>query len=164
VIPDLSAMSKAIANGYPIAAVMGRDSLRDATARIYLTGSFWYGAVAMAASLATFEAHREEGVLQKVVAMGERLRVGLDQQAESHGFKLRQTGPAQMPMVLFDDDPASEKVRAFTRLAVMEGVYLHPFHNMFLCGAHEEADIDEALDATERAFSALKASGVGAVG
>jgi glutamate-1-semialdehyde 2,1-aminomutase len=164
VIPDLSAMSKAIANGYPIAAVMGREALRDATARIYLTGSFWYGAVAMAASLATFEAHREEGVVAKIVSMGERLRTGLDQQAESHGFKLRQTGPPQMPMVLFDEDPAFEKVRAFTRLAVMEGVYLHPFHNMFLCAAHEEGDIDEALDATERAFSALKATGAASVG
>jgi len=105
--------------------------------------------------------HREEGVLEKIVAMGERLRRGLGQQAESHGFKLRQTGPPQMPMVLFDADPGFEKVRAFTRLAVTEGVYLHPFHNMFLCGAHEEADIDEALAATERAFEALAAGGAG---
>ncbi len=162
VIPDLSAMSKAIANGYPIAAILGKEALREATQRIYMTGSFWYGGVAMAAALATFEVHREEGVLERIIAMGERLRTGLDQQATAHGYTLRQTGPAQMPMVLFDEDPAFERVRAFTVRAAAEGVYLHPFHNMFLCGAHGEADIDEALAGTERAFASMKADGVGA--
>ena len=51
VIPDLSAMSKAIANGYPIAAVMGRESLRDATApdlphRLVLVRSGGHGRIA----------------------------------------------------------------------------------------------------------------------
>jgi len=161
VIPDLSAMSKAIANGYPIAAVLGKDAYREATQRIYMTGSFWYGSVAMAAAMATFEVHREEGVLERVIAMGQRLRDGLEAQATGHGYRLRQTGPAQMPMVLFDEDPAFELVRAFTQRAIAEGVYLHPFHNMFLCGAHGEADVDEALDATERAFRSMKAEGIG---
>jgi glutamate-1-semialdehyde 2,1-aminomutase len=155
VIPDLSAMSKAIANGYPIAAILGKESLREATKRIYMTGSFWYGSVAMAASLATFEVHRAEGVLERIVAMGERLRSGLDAQATAHGYALRQTGPVQMPMVLFEEDPAFEKVRAFTARAIGQGVYLHPFHNMFLCGAHTEADIDRTLEITEDAFAAL---------
>ncbi len=162
VIPDLSAMSKSIANGYAIAAILGREPYREATKRIYMTGSFWYGAVAMAASLATFEVHREEGVLDRIVAMGERLRAGLDQQATAHGYALRQTGPAQMPMVLFDEDPAFEKVRAFTARAIGEGVYFHPFHNMFLCAAHGEAEIDQALTGTDRAFASMKADGVGA--
>jgi glutamate-1-semialdehyde 2,1-aminomutase len=37
------------------------------------------------------------------------------------------------------------------------GVYVHPWHNMFLCAAMAEADIDQALNAAERAFAALKA-------
>ena len=36
------------------------------------------------------------------------------------------------------------------------GVYVHPWHNMFLCAAMTEADIDDALDAAEGAFGALK--------
>ena len=35
--PDLSAWSKAIANGYALAAVAGSDGLRDAAARIFTT-------------------------------------------------------------------------------------------------------------------------------
>jgi glutamate-1-semialdehyde 2,1-aminomutase len=38
--PDLSAWSKAIANGYPLAAVTGADWLRDAASQVFVTGSF----------------------------------------------------------------------------------------------------------------------------
>ena len=36
------------------------------------------------------------------------------------------------------------------------GVYVHPWHNMFLCAAMTEQDIDGALDAADGAFAALK--------
>jgi glutamate-1-semialdehyde 2,1-aminomutase len=36
------------------------------------------------------------------------------------------------------------------------GVYAHPWHNMFMCAAMSEGDIDAALDAAEGAFDALK--------
>ena len=50
VAPDLSAWSKAIANGYPLAAVLGNDRFRAGAASIFVTGSFWFSAVAMAAA------------------------------------------------------------------------------------------------------------------
>src|SRR3546814_17749799 len=43
--PDLAAWSKAIANGYPLAAVTGGDRWREAAQTIFVTGSFWCGAV-----------------------------------------------------------------------------------------------------------------------
>ncbi len=43
--PDLSAWSKAIANGYPLAAVTGNDRFREAATQVFTTGSFWCGAV-----------------------------------------------------------------------------------------------------------------------
>ena len=51
--PDLSAWSKAIANGHALAAVTGNERYRDAAAKLFVTGSFWCGAVPMAAALAT---------------------------------------------------------------------------------------------------------------
>src|SRR5262249_58453338 len=50
--PDLSAWSKAIANGYPLAAVTGNERFRDAASKLYVTGSFWGGADAIAAAIA----------------------------------------------------------------------------------------------------------------
>lgn len=156
--PDLSAWSKAIANGHALAAVAGADALRDAATRIFTTGSFWAGAVAMAAALATMDvADRgiDGGLVAHLERMGQRLRHGIAEQARAHGIGIRQSGPVQMPLILFDDDPGYEKGNAFCAAALQRGVYLHPRHNMFLCAAHGEREIDRALEATEGAFGVV---------
>ena len=154
--PDLSAFSKAIANGHALAAVTGTDRFREAATRVYATGSFWCESTAMAAALATVTALREPSAVAHLQAMGERLRRGLDTLARQAGFTLRQTGPVQMPMVLFDDDPDGLKGRTFCAAALRAGAYFHPRHNMFLSLAHREADIDRALVAAAAGFEALE--------
>ena len=153
--PDLSAWSKAIANGYPLAAITGADWLRNAASQVFLTGSFWCGAAAMAAAIATLTIARREHAIRHMSEMGQLLRNGLAERAAKAGFTLRQTGPAQMPMVLFDDDPDFRKGYAFCAAALREGVYFHPKHNMFLCAAHTKEHIASALHAADVAFAAV---------
>lgn len=151
--PDLAAWSKAIANGYALGAVTGNDRFREAAAHVFVTGSFWTGAVAMAAALATIaklKAIDGPGIMRR---RGERLRAGLDAQARAHGVALRQSGPAQMPAIMFDDDPERKKGWLFCTEALKRGVYMHATHTMFLSAAHGEADIDRALSATDAAFA-----------
>jgi glutamate-1-semialdehyde 2,1-aminomutase len=151
--PDLSAWSKSIANGYALAAVTGNDRFRDAAGRIFVTGSFWYSAVSMAASLATIAKMQAIGGIDIMQRMGTRLRAGIDAQAKAHGLKLRQSGPVQMPVVLFDDDAERKKGWLFCSEALKRGVYMHAVHTMFLSAAHTEADIDRTLEATDAAFA-----------
>jgi glutamate-1-semialdehyde 2,1-aminomutase len=158
--PDLSAWGKAIANGHPLSAVAGSERLRDAAGRAYGTGSFWFAAVPMAASLATLEIAKRDRVVEHIHRLGEKLREGIAAQAKSHGISLRQTGPPQMPMILFDDDLERARGNFWTAEAVKRGVYLHPWHNMFLCAAHTDADIARTLEVTEEAFAALSKSGL----
>ncbi|WP_241748819.1 aminotransferase class III-fold pyridoxal phosphate-dependent enzyme [Teichococcus aerophilus] len=153
--PDLSAWSKAIGNGYPISAVTGAEWLREAASRLFVTGSFWCGAVPMAAALATLGVVLRDDVPGQLARLGQRLRDGLAAGAQRHGIALRQSGPPQMPLVLFDDDIGSRKGDAFCVAMLAHGVYFHPRHNMFLSAAHTEADIDTALAAAEHGFAAV---------
>jgi glutamate-1-semialdehyde 2,1-aminomutase len=158
--PDLSAYSKAIANGYALAAVVGRDALRDAAERIYATGSFWFAAVPMAAALATLDTlEREEGIARMVRA-GARLREGLAAQARAHGLAITQSGPVQMPFLSFAADVAAgtfDRANVFTGEAARRGVWLHPWHNWFLSAAHSDDDVRQALERTDEAFAAVRA-------
>src|SRR3954453_22504414 len=83
--PDLSAWSKAIANGYPLAAVLGRGRYEEAASRIFVTGSFWYQAVPMAAAVAAIEALRDEDAVAVMERIGSRLRDEFDQLAHEVG-------------------------------------------------------------------------------
>jgi glutamate-1-semialdehyde 2,1-aminomutase len=154
--PDLSSWGKCIANGHPISVLLGSNKARKAAAAIYVTGSFWYQAAPMAAGLETLRLIRETDYLERITTLGERLRAGLTERAGAAGFGFRQTGPGTMPLFLFDDDPDLRKGFCFASEMLERGVYVHPWHNMFLCAAMTEADIDGALDAAEASFGALK--------
>lgn len=157
--PDLAAMSKSIANGWPLSAIIGGDRFREAAAKIFTTGSFWYGAAAMAASIATIGILKETDAIGHTIAMGDRLRSGLHEVASRHGFTLRQTGPSQMPMVLFDNDADLRLGNAFGLAALRHGAYFHPRHNMFLCAAHTAVDVDQGIEAADLALRDMVANG-----
>jgi len=154
--PDLSSWGKCLANGHAISALLGSDKARKAAASIYVTGSFWYEAAPMAAALETLRLVRETDYLARLDSLGHRLCDGLKARAAAAGFGLRVTGPVQMPLFLFDDDPDLRKGFCWSSEMLARGVYVHPWHNMFMCAAMTEADIDGALDAAEAAFAALK--------
>ena len=150
--PDLAAWSKAIANGHPLAAVIGWERFRNVAQQVFTTGSFWCGAVPMAAAVATLtELHRIDGPAQ-MAAMGQRLRDGLAERARHRGLRIGQSGPAQMSTLLFADDPDWKHGSAFCSEALRHGAYFHPKHNMFLSCAHTPADIDLALEAADAGF------------
>jgi glutamate-1-semialdehyde 2,1-aminomutase len=153
--PDLSCWGKCFANGHPISALLGSEPVRQAAAAVFATGSFWYQAAPMAAALATLKRIEETDYLEHMERLGARLREGLAERAAAADLGLRQTGPLTMPLFLFDDDPDLRTGFAFASQMLARGVYVHPWHNMFLCAAMTDADIDEVLTAAEGAFAEI---------
>jgi len=156
VLPDLSAWSKAIANGHPLAAVLGSGAWADAAASIFVTGSFWFSATAMAASVATIGALRAENAIEAMDRAGEALRAGILRQAEARELSVSYTGPAAMPYLTFRGDRNHELGSTFAAAAMRAGTYLHPRHNWFVSAAMTEADIAAALAATDEGFAAVQ--------
>ena len=154
--PDLSAWSKAIGNGYPIAAVLGTESLRDAASAIFVTGSFWYQAVPMAALIATITAIRDEGAVPAMERIGSMVRDGIRRQAADAGLTVLQTGPVQMPSLSFAGDENFAMARAFCAETIEHGVILHPRHNWFVSAAHTDRDVERVLEATAHGFEAVR--------
>lgn len=153
--PDLSCWSKAIANGYALSALLGSKYTRDGASQTFVSGTYWIQAVPMAAAVATLEVIQETNYLEHCVALGRMLRTGLDERAAAHGFQLRQTGPVQMPSILFDEDPDLRLSMAFCSRMMRLGIYIVPHHNLFLCAAMTESDIAETLDAADTALADL---------
>lgn len=156
VAPDLSAWSKAIGNGYPIAAILGSAPFSDAASRIFVTGSFWFQAVPMAAAVATITAIREEGAVAAMQRTGTMLQEGIERQAAEAGVRISMTGPPAMPNLRFPDDADLAKGKTFCGTAAEHGVIIHPRHNWFLSAAHTDRDIERGLDATWAGFQAVR--------
>lgn len=154
--PDLSTWGKSFANGLPISALLGSDRAREGAGSIYATGSFWFSAVPMVAALKTLQILRESDYLEHMLALGTKLRSGLQDAAAEADMGFRQTGPVQMPLFLFDDDPDFRIGFAWSEAMLRRGIYVHPWHNMFLCQAMTDADIEMTIDAARDAFAEVK--------
>ena len=150
--PDLACYSKAIANGYPLSACLGRDALRDAAKRVFFVGTYWTAAVPMAAALACLAELERSDAIEHMDRMGTVLRVGMERQAAAHGLAVRSSGPPAIPFMTFAGDEGFAESRRFAAACAAHGVYLHPHHNWFLSAAHGEGEIGRVLEATEAAF------------
>jgi glutamate-1-semialdehyde 2,1-aminomutase len=157
--PDLSSWGKCIANGHPISALLGSEKARKAASEVRYTGSFWFQSGPMAAALVTLDRIMGTLYLENIQSLGRALRSGMAAAARKHGVGLRQTGPVTMPMFLFDDDPDLRKGYHWCGEMASRGVYMHPFHNMFISNALTMDDIEETLAAADGAFKALAAAG-----
>jgi glutamate-1-semialdehyde 2,1-aminomutase len=154
--PDLSAWSKAIANGRALAAVLGSDAFRDGARQVFVTGSFWFAAVPMAAAVATIGALRDEDAIGTMRRQGEALRDGILAQARAWDLTVRYTGPPAMPYLTFAGDTDHELGGVFAARVLRGGAYIHPRHNWFVSAAMTSGDLALVLEATDQAFAAVR--------
>jgi glutamate-1-semialdehyde 2,1-aminomutase len=155
--PDLSAWGKAIANGHCLSALLGNARARPGIEAVFVTGSYWFQSAALAASLVVMGRIKDGAYLDRINATGGRLRAGLDELAARHGVGFEQSGPVTMPLMTFTDDPDFRAGFFWCTEMLKQGVYMHPWHNMFINTAMTEAHLETTLKAADKAFAALKA-------
>lgn len=155
--PDLVCLSKAMANGYPAAALVGRDALRDAAESVFVSGTFWGYPPALAAALETLAILGDPGfdACAHMAEMGRRLTSGLGALAADLGVPLVTSGPEAMPLVRFVGDDDFTLACRFAASLAAHGTFVHPTHNWFLSLAHGPDDVDTTL---EHAAAALPAA------
>ncbi len=152
--PDLICFGKAIANGYPLAALVGADALKQSAIDVFYTGTQFFNAAPMAAAKATLEELVKVDAARTMTEIGNTLNNGLVRVAAEHGYELVASGVPAMPYYrLANVDVTSH----FTWIdeCVKRGVYLLGYHNHFLCTAHTEADLETTWARASAAFEAL---------
>jgi glutamate-1-semialdehyde 2,1-aminomutase len=160
VAPDMTTLSKALGNGWPIGAVIGPRAVLAHAAGMHLSATYHGDTAAMAAALATLEIIERDGVQETVWALGQRLIEGLNGAARRHRFPAEAYGEPipPMPFLRFTHpDPArNEQLKELVYARVMaEGVLLHPRHMWFVSTAHRAADIDRAVETVDAAMHAV---------
>jgi glutamate-1-semialdehyde 2,1-aminomutase len=155
--PDVAVYCKALGNGYPISAAVGRADLKVAASKVFLTGSYWNSAVPMRVALKVLEVLERDNGLAHMDRMGGLLGEGLKQLALKYGQRIKWTGPNAIPFSSFENDPAWHRQQLFCTEVTARGAFFHPHHNWFLSVAHQEKDIADTLAAAEPAMAMVQA-------
>lgn len=154
--PDLVCFCKAIANGYPISALVGTDALKSDAAKVFYTGSYWFSAGPMAAALACLRELKEIDAPRVMLEKGKKLCDGMVAIAAKYGHQLKVTGAASMPYLRLVDGDSLMLHQDFCAECTKRGAYFTSHHNWFLSVAHTDEDIQRTWDIVDDAFKALK--------
>jgi glutamate-1-semialdehyde 2,1-aminomutase len=110
----------------------------------------------MVAALATIEQIQATKALDKISKTGKMLQDGLKKRAAAHGLQVTTSGPPPLPYMTFANETNFRRMQCWSRYMVTHGVLVHPHHNWFISAAHEESDIQQALDVADEAFAVVK--------
>jgi glutamate-1-semialdehyde 2,1-aminomutase len=151
--PDLVVLGKALANGFPLAAVGGRAEVMDGVRRTWISSTLATESVALAAATATLRAMEDDRVLEHLTLVGGRLLAGLGELAERHGgIVAGVAGIPEMCHLHYREEAQSGRVAlacAERGLLFKRGAY------NFVSLAHDAAAVDRALRILDDALSAV---------
>lgn len=171
VTPDLAIFGKALANGFPVAALAGKADLMErlgipAGGNVMHAGTYNGGLPAMAATVATLNVLCESETWSGLEASGEKLKAGFAAALEKAGVEARIQGwPAVFHMALGVSEPIVDYRSSVTTdkeryvklcLALLErGVRALERGAWFVSTAHDEAAIDDTIAAFEDALTVV---------
>ena len=152
---DLICFCKALANGYNMSAVCGREELRTTASSLSFTGSYWMSAVPFAACIACLTKLKALDAPRLFREKGTKLTEGFAAAAASHGFRLVVSGEPALFYLRIANDDSLMLHQEWIAECVSRGLFLTSHHNHFLNAAVTDEDIALAVDIADDAFSAV---------
>lgn len=157
VIPDLACFGKAMANGFPIAAVVGRREVMERLDQAFFSFTFGGDASALAASLKVIEIMETEDVHGHLNRLGGRLKQGLIDLLAAHKLEsaIQVKGQPCWHGLKYADDPDKTQVirSLFQQEANRRGILVLNSHNMTY--AHTEEDVSQTLAVYDQVLTVL---------
>jgi glutamate-1-semialdehyde 2,1-aminomutase len=121
VTPDVAVFAKALGNGHPIAAVIGRATTMEAAEGTFISSTYWTEGVGPVAALATIRVCRECDVAAHVRQIGEQFRAACRRLGEQHGLPLMLGGYPALTTLGFAHPDNAALVTLFTVRMLAQG-------------------------------------------
>ena len=153
---DLICFCKALANGYNVSALCGKDFLKNTVSGISYTGSYWMSAVPFAAGIACIEKMKRLDIARLLNEKGTKVKEGLIAAAKKFDFGLRVTGMPCLFYLRIADDPTLSLHQEWVAECVRRGVFFTNHHNHFVNASLTDEDIAETVAVAEEAFEAVR--------
>lgn len=166
--PDLITTAKSLAGGMPLSAVIGKASIMDSPDPGGLGGTYAGNPVACAAGIAVLEVMAEERILDRSIALGEKLIARLKTMAQRNDVAPLDDIRGLGAMVAFDvvkarggHEPDPDRTKRLTVEALKRGLIL------LTCGLYgngirilvpinaSDAIVDEAMGILEESLKAV---------
>ncbi len=150
VTPDVSCFGKAMANGYPISAVVGKERfMKVCEKKVFISSTFFPNSLEMVAALKCIEILERDKVLDELWEKGSFFLKELERLVAQSGVPCTVSGIPPMPYITFDrvDNHYKERRTRFYTETIRRGLFIQPYHHWYIAARHTQRDLEVALEA-----------------
>jgi len=153
--PDIAVFSKAISNGYPMAAIIGKASVMQAAQSTFISSTSWTERIGPAASLATIRKHCRLDVSAHLMEIGRLVQDGWRHATDKHGLDIQVGGIPPLSHFTFGALNGMSLKAGFVQLMLKRGFLASD--SFYAMWAHTQEHVNRYLGAVDESFEELAA-------
>jgi len=155
VTPDIAVFAKALSNGFPMSAIVGRDEVMDAAQQTFISSTYWTESIGPTAAVATLARLEQLDVARHVGEIGTLVRAGWAAAASRHGVPAKVIGIPALCILSFDAGNISRALMTlFTQEMLARGfLAAGAFYPTY---AHQPDLVTRYLEAVDEVFGLLR--------
>lgn len=151
--PDMAVFSKALGNGYPIAAIIGKVDIMQAAQSTFISSTNWTERIGPVAALATIKKHKAVDAGKHLMTIGKQVQEGWTLLAKKNNLKIDIGGIPPLSHFSFEYDNALSIKALFIQLMLEKGFLVSTlFYAMF---AHQSHHVEQYLQSVDEIFSEI---------
>lgn len=152
--PDIAVYGKAMGNGFPISAIVGRRSVMDAAQETFISSTFWTERTGFVAALATLEKMQRHDVPSHLIRHGERINEGWRAAAARNGLDIHIGGMPPLTHISFKTSDPLAAQTLYTQEMLKKGYLVGAA--VYTTFAYTDEIVDGFISATEDVFATIK--------
>lgn len=151
--PDIAVFAKSMANGYAMAAVIGRERVMQAAQSTFISSTNWTERVGLTAALATIRKYRANNVHEHIIAIGDEMKKVWADVAKKHGLDVRVSGLPTLGAFAFKGEH-NQVMQTFYVIEMLKRGFLG-FRQFKPSFAHTRDDVKRYAVAVSEVFAEL---------
>lgn len=151
--PDMAVFAKAMSNGYPCAAVIGKESIMQAAQTSFISSTYWTERIGFVAALATIKELVRRNVPDALYSNGLGVQKAWKDVAAAHGLRISIQGRPALSHFSFSYDNPKVLETLLTQELLQHGILGNTSY--YASYAHKDADIQRYVDALDDVFGTI---------
>jgi glutamate-1-semialdehyde 2,1-aminomutase len=155
VFPDIAVFGKAMGNGYPMAAIIGRKEVMDAAQKSFISSTCWTERIGPTAAIATIKKLKKYNIPAHLIRIGKLIGEGWKKYAKKHDLKIIVMNIPSLITFKFDYEKDSQAIHTLFNQEMLKRGYLTS-KSVYICYAHKEKDLKEYFKNVDEVFGIIK--------
>ena len=154
--PDIALFGKALSNGYPMAAIIGKKEGMEAAQETFISSTYWTDRIGLVAALETIKKYKKLSAENILDQNGTLIQNGWQMLAEKHNLDISISGIKPLSYFSFNYDDA-KYIKTFFIQEMLKYGFLSTT-GYYASVAHTRQDIEEYLEAVNKTFARISIS------